>query len=499
MNDETAAHRVVLTMRSDFEPFVARAQALQPLFEAGKLVLPPLSAGELREAIERPAEQVGLKFEAGLVEALLQDILGEPAALPLLQFTLLRLWEERERNRVTLAAYKKVGGGRLALARSADALYASLIPEEQVTARRVLLRMVRPGEGLEVTSNRVLRSDLDRGGEDPGRVARVLARLTAARLVRETPGDSPDDFQVEVAHEALVRNWPTLVEWLEEDRLSLRRRRRLTAAAEEWQRLDRGESALLRGVALAEAADYDDLNELEQAFVAAGEASEQAEQRRKQRNQRRIRSLAVVASIAAVIATIAGVVAGVFAFQAIAVQGEIEQLQRDTLSRRLAAESQATRNTRPNLAALQAITALRTSPTYEAEDAVRTLFDHPLQTTFRVLSHNSPVNGAVWNHDKTRILSWGGDAQIWDAEGNLIAAMLHDEPVVDATWDHDESHILTRSTKESNTNIGDIKLWDANGTLIATLVDDEFVDGASWNKAGTHILTWGVNYTLICS
>lgn len=246
-------HRVVLTMRSDFETFVARVPRLQTLFTAGRIQVTPLNAAELREAIERPAEQVGLKFEAGVVDALLQDILGEPAALPLLQFTLLKLWEQRDHNRVTMEAYRHSGGGRLALARSADALYSSMIPEDQVTARRILLRLVRPGDGLEVTSNRARRSALLQGGEDPGRVERVLDRLIAARLLRLTPGATRDDDTVEVAHEALVRNWPTLVDWLEEERTAIAMRRRLEERAREWVRLGREKAGLFDEVQLAEA------------------------------------------------------------------------------------------------------------------------------------------------------------------------------------------------------------------------------------------------------
>jgi len=257
VDDPHARNLVILTMRSDFEPAVTRSDALEPRFAAARFALPPFSAAKLRDAIEQPAERAGLKFEPGVVDFLLHDLLGEPAALPLLQFTLLKLWESRERNRVTLTTYQHSGGGRLALARSADALYNSLIPEEQVTARRILLRMVRPGEGLEVTSNRIRRAELYRGGEDPGRVDRVLQRLADARLVRETQSDSPEDTQVEVAHEALVRNWPTLVDWIDTERVALRQRQRLTAAAEEWDRLERDPGALLGGARLVEARAYE--------------------------------------------------------------------------------------------------------------------------------------------------------------------------------------------------------------------------------------------------
>jgi len=263
-------HIVITTMRSDFESFIALEPALQQWMEQARVQLLPLSASEMREAIERPAELVGLKFEPGVVEALLHDTLGEPAALPLLQFSLLKLWDARDRNRVTWEAYQRIGGGRRALARSADALYDSLIPEDQVTARRILMRLVRPGEGLEITSNRIRRDQLYRAGEARDRVDRVLDRLIAARLVRLTPGDAPGNAQVEIAHEALVRNWPTLVHWLEDERAAIATRRRLEAKAAEWVRLGAGAAGLLDEVQLAEAERW--LNSAEAAYLGFDEA-----------------------------------------------------------------------------------------------------------------------------------------------------------------------------------------------------------------------------------
>lgn len=269
----TPHHRVILTMRTDFESFVARVPALLPLFETALVRVTPLSAADLRAVIEKPAALVGLKFETGVVDALVQDVLGEPAALPLLQFTLLKLWKQRDRNRITWETYKQLGGGRLALARSADHLYEHLIPEDQVTARRILLRLVRPGEGLEVTSNRVRQGVLYQTGEARDRVDRVLQKLVDADLVRLTTGERPEDTQVEVAHEALVRNWPRLVGWLEDERARIRERLRVTDAAEQWLKLGRDPGALLRGALLEEVLRYPDLNELEQEYVQASQAA----------------------------------------------------------------------------------------------------------------------------------------------------------------------------------------------------------------------------------
>ena len=282
-----AEHRVILTMRTDFETQVARLPDFQPLFEKAVARVTPLNNRELREAIEQPAKVVGLKFEEGLVEALLRDVLGEEAALPLLQFTLLKLWERRERNRVTWEAYRQLGGGRQALATSADEFFNSLIPEDQDTARRILLKLVTPGEGREVTSRRVRKVELYHKAEASDRIDRVLDKLLKARLLKLSEGDTETDDQVEVAHEALVRNWPRLVEWLDEQRVRLRRRRRLTAAAEQWLRLGKDPSALWRGTLLEEAQRYDDLSELEAEFIQVSLAAEAAEVAEKEAARQR--------------------------------------------------------------------------------------------------------------------------------------------------------------------------------------------------------------------
>jgi WD40 repeat protein len=250
----TVRHIVILTMRSDFIGAVARQPALQQILETALEHLTPLTASELREAIERPAELIGLKFESGVVEALVHDILGEPAALPLLQFTLLKLWEGRDHNRVTMEAYRALGGGRLALTKTADTFMAALIPQDRVMADRIFLRLVRPGIGQDNVSGRLPRTALYSLGP-PEHVDRVLDKLIDERLVRIT-GDADADAEIEVAHEALVRNWLYLVKLLDGERELQKTRVRLEAKAAEWLRLGRGEAGLLKGAALVEAEDW---------------------------------------------------------------------------------------------------------------------------------------------------------------------------------------------------------------------------------------------------
>jgi uncharacterized membrane protein len=298
IEDQKAANRLILTLRTDFESQMARLPELNQ--EANYFRVTPLNASELRDAIHGPASLIGLKFDDGLVDALLNDILGEPAALPLLQFTLLKLWENRARNRITWESYRRLGGGRLALARSADEFYnKQLLPEDQPAARQILMRLVRPGEGLEITSNRMQRQNLYSKTYARDRMDRVLEKFVKARLLRLTPGKTPEQDQVEVAHEALIRNWPTLVDLLDKERERLRERRLLTSAADQWQALGQDDSALLRGTILAEALKYDDLNELESLFVQKSQAAEQAEElAREEARQREARNARRVAQIA---------------------------------------------------------------------------------------------------------------------------------------------------------------------------------------------------------
>ena len=212
---------------------------------------------------------------------MIRDVLGEPAALPLLQFTLLKLWDLRQRNLVTWSAYHTLGNAREALNHAADEFYKSLIQEEREEVKRLLLNLVRPTEGWEVTSRRIRRDDLLQS-DNRERAQCVLDKLIKARLVRLTRGETPADDQVEVAHEALVRHWKQLFDWLVEERSKNQRRLELTFAVSRWQDCNEDRDALLRGSLLKEVRAYTDLNALESRFVGASEAAEREEMLRQQ-------------------------------------------------------------------------------------------------------------------------------------------------------------------------------------------------------------------------
>ncbi|MFL5804092.1 MAG: WD40 repeat domain-containing protein [Roseiflexaceae bacterium] len=542
-----ARHTVILTMRIDFEENVAKLPALQAAFQQARVQVTALSAGDLRAAIEEPARRAGLKFEAGIVDELVRNILGERVGLPLLQFTLLKLWETRERNRVTWAAYRRLGNAREALARSADAFYQELLAEEQVTARRILLRMVRPGAGLEVTSNRIRRAALYQGGEARDRVDRVLDKLIAARLVRQTAGETADDAQVEVAHEALIRNWPRLMDWIEQEREALRQRQRLAEAAEQWQALDRDPGALLRGALLDEALRYDGLGALEQAFLQASQSAQAAAEREQEAARQReldqahalaeaerrraeeqaaaaqhLRRRALVLAGVAVVAIVATIAAVIFGAQAQAQSNNAEAQRATAIAARDAAEVQqhmaesarATAETAqrqasaareaqllafqalsapdPEVGLLLAMEAATRSQSSLVEDALRQAIQNS-HIRLRLSGHTGAVYGAAWSPEQQHILtaSQDGSARIWDATTGKLQATLccHDQgdpdmPVI-ARWSPNGQLVLTVHSDQT------ARVWDAatGKQMLALSGHTGVVVQAEWGPDGRRILT----------
>jgi WD40 repeat protein len=277
---------VLLTMRADFYHRCAAYPELAGRVSAQQLLVGPMSEDELRRAIEQPARHVGLRFETGLVDAILADVAQQPGALPLLQHALLELWEGRYGRLLMLRAYQASGGVSGAIAQRADTLYDSLNPEEQIIVRRVMLRLTQPGEGTEDTRRRARRSELLLGAAGSGpddnqihaeTVESVLQKLADARLITTMRDADTATEYVDVAHEALIRGWTRLREWIDRDRESLRTHRRLTEAAAEWERYSQDESYLYRGARLAEAEEWaeahrNDLNLLEHQFLQASMA-----------------------------------------------------------------------------------------------------------------------------------------------------------------------------------------------------------------------------------
>jgi WD40 repeat protein len=293
--------RVVLAVRADFYGRCAEHDALARALGATSLLVGPMNPSELREAIVKPAMASGLIVEKALTARIVAEVTGEPGGLPLMSHALLETWRRRKGRALGEAAYDAAGGIRGAIARTAEDVYTHLTPAQAGIARRILLRLIAPGEGSQDTRRPVDRAELDTGRADDTAV--VLERLVRARLL------TLDDSTVDLAHEALITAWPRLRSWIEEDRERLHVHRRLTEAARAWHDLGRDPGALYRGSRLATAEEYftgdgraEDLTDLERSFLAAGSAG-------RVRERRRLRGLVGALSLLLALAVLAGAVA----------------------------------------------------------------------------------------------------------------------------------------------------------------------------------------------
>ena len=299
---------VVIGVRADIygkllsHPELARAVA------ANQLPLGAMSEDELERAVTEPARLAGLRMEPGLVELAVREVAGEPGALPLLSHALRATWERRDGRTLTVEAYRATGGVASAIARTADGVLASLPADRRQVARKIFLRLTELGDGVAGSRRRATIEELVPEGVLPEAVETLLERLAEARLV--TLGEGT----VEVAHEVLIREWPILRGWLEEDREGLRLHRQLGAAARLWETGGRDRSDLYRGARLAAAADWaashgHDLNAAERSFIAAGTEAAERERRVQLRANRRLRGLLAGALALLLVAVLAGVVA----------------------------------------------------------------------------------------------------------------------------------------------------------------------------------------------
>jgi hypothetical protein len=327
---------VVITVRADFYPDLMDSE-LWPL-GGERLEITSLQGEELRAAIVKPAATVGVRIEEGLVERLVADAADQPGTLPLLQETLLLLWGRLNGHTLTLASYEQLGrdgrsGLAVALVFKANDAMSRLNPDQQAIARRTFLRLIQFGEGRPDTRRQQALSALRSMEDDPNLFNRTLALLTAHRLLTMS-GQEEGEVKVDLAHEALIRDWPTLSEWVAARRDAERTRRRLEDKAKEWKEwVDQGqvENGLLDEGELDEAkkwltnphaSDLGHRSELLAALMHASQAAiteaEQAKLKQIQERERAIllarinrtlRGLAIVLVAALVMAVLLGIVA----------------------------------------------------------------------------------------------------------------------------------------------------------------------------------------------
>ncbi|MYV58383.1 hypothetical protein GTW37_00980, partial [Streptomyces sp. SID4931] len=364
---------VVLGVRADFYAACTAHPRLRAALRAGPVLLEPMTQAELKDAIRRPAADVGLDVEDGLVEVLLADLgavdgpagTGGTGRLPLLAHALRATWQQRHGHTLTVDGYRVTGGIQGAIATTANRLYDTLPPPCHEAARWVFLRLVIVGRDADDSRRRVRNDELLRNAPDPEAAARVLDDFTRGRLLTR------DRDTVVMTHEVLIRAWPRLRGWIEHDRNGNVVRQEVEEAAAAWEQAGREAAALYRGNRLAAALAWSETRGTElsgsvRAFLAAAHRHQRRGQQVRRAAVATITALAVVASLAAVLARQAT---------------DRAEAERDrAINAAVTSASVQLAPTDPSLSAQLALTSYRMDPTEDAASRLITTGNTPLAT-----------------------------------------------------------------------------------------------------------------------
>lgn len=518
---------VVIALRADFYAHCADFADLRRALAQHQEYIGPMTPEELRRAIEEPARRGQWELEPGLIDLLLRDVGDEPGALPLLSHALLETWQRRRGRTLTLSGYLSSGGVRGAIAETAEAVFQDQLDQQQrIIARQIFLRLTELGEGTQDTRRRAALIELVPNPQLRPSVESVLKTLADARLITTSEGVA------EVAHEALIREWPTLRDWLADDREGLRLHRHLTEAAQEWERLDRDRDLLYRGVRLAQEAEWadahaDDLNPLERAFLDASQALAQQEeaereaQRRQQleaaqklaesesrraeeqaRSARQLRQRARYLTGAFIVAVAMALAALFFGAQARQTTVTAQNERRIATARELAAASLNNLSTDPErsiLLALQAVTTTRAvdgTALPEAEEALhRSIVASPIRLT--LTGHGTRVLSADYSPDGRHLATIGDDGTtiIWDAAtGEEVQRLPGTTKPSDFVSGERIAYSLDGKLLAACDN-RNVKVYDAaTYQLLHTLIGhDVDMTAVAFSRDGAHIASGGLD------
>ena len=533
--------KLVITLRADFITSCLENSALAELLQNSSVLVPPnLTEEDYRRVITQPAQQVGLNIEPELVEVLLRELDRSAGDLPLLEFVLEQLWQNRVDGKLTLQAYQeKLGGIQGALERSCELVYDRLDPQAKECAQWIFLSLTQLGEGTEDTRRRVFKSELIVEKYPVTLVEKTLKALTDAKLIvvnleedQNTLGasrgsnleaqnikqnnkgthhnlnietrhvtslqDIKQEITVEVAHEILIRHWSTLRWWLEENRSRLRSQRQIEQAAHLWKNNNKQDDFLLQGVRLAEAEDIyikytSELSLDVQRFI---EACLEERKRLQQEAKNRLKKARRVA----IGMTILGITACGFAGLTYWTSREAQLREVEALN----VSSQAHLLLNQQLEGL--ITSVKAGkrlkkiiavPPIIRENTINTIQKaQSIQERNRLKGHDNTVKSVSYSPDRKIIASASDDrtVRLWNADGSVLRTLRedgnkfsHDGAVSSVSFSPDGQKIATASFD------GKVKLWrTSDGKLLRILTGHSAeILSVAWSPQGDAIASSG--------
>ncbi|TWV46014.1 hypothetical protein FRZ03_15490 [Streptomyces misionensis] len=485
---------VIIGVRADFYGRCLTYPELATALRQRQLPVVPMTPDELRDAIEKPAEACGLRLEPGLSDTVLRDVGSRPetgdatafgaGSLPLLSYALQRTWAVCGGRTLTLAGYAATGGVWNAVTKQADTVYEALSSDARRAARTLLLRMVHVGRGTEDTRRRISLAELlaSRPSEEAAALVSARDALARARLI------TLDGDTAEIAHEALLRVWPRLRRWIDEDRTGLLVHQQLADAADDWQAAGRDRALLYAGTRLATARQWFAapqhevaLTPRERRFLAASLAA----------HRRRRWGLAGIAML--VVAALLGGLVAVTQYRSAA------HRQNLITSRQLAQLADQLRDGDPGTARQLALAAYGLAPTKEARSSL--LASYVKRYPIALRGHTDRVFNTVFRRDGRLLATSDKDRTIrlWDvADPDRPAArgVLHTDGTAAIAFSPDGSLLVARTWRS-------FSVWDVRNpghpvvrAVRGSPADTDAVPGVAFSADGRTVAASGATGTV---